>query len=77
MISCRCSLWVGLTVEVLFDIVGLDFQLLANVPKQRQRHSLSGFGRPTRITKQAQLDGKSKAIGIAPPPLDAEQVLFG
>ena len=64
----------GLPSKVLFDIVGLDLQLLAHIPKQRQRHSLPGFGRPARITKQAQLDGKSKAVGIAPPPLDAEQV---
>jgi hypothetical protein len=35
MISCRRSLWVGLTVEVLFDVVGLDLQLLADVEQER------------------------------------------
>ena len=77
MISCRCSLWVGLTVEVLFDVVGLDLQLLADVEHERQWHPVSPLRWPAGKTKQAELNRESEAVGIAAAAIDTEQILVG
>ena len=77
MISCRCSLWVGLTVEVLFDVVGLDLQLLADVEQERQWHAVSSLRWPAGKTKQAELNRESEAVGIAAAAIDTEQILVG
>ena len=74
MISCRCSLWVGLTVEVLFDVVGLDLQLLTDVEQELQWHAVSSLRWPAGKTKQAELNRESEAVGIA-AAIDPEQIL--
>ena len=76
MISCS-SLWVGLTVEVLFDVVGLDLQLLADVEQERQWHAVSSLQWPAGKTKQAELNRESEAVGIAAAAIDTEQILVG
>jgi hypothetical protein len=75
MISCRCSLWVGLTVQVLFDVVGPDLQLLAEVEQERKWHAVSPLRWPAGKTKQAELNRESAAVGIAAAAIDTEQIL--
>jgi hypothetical protein len=68
---------VGLTVEVLFDVVGLDLQLLADVEQERQWHAVSSLRWPAGKTKQAELNRESAAaVGIA-AAIDPEQILVG
>jgi hypothetical protein len=67
---------VGLTVEVLFDVVGLDLQLLADVEQERQWHAVSSLRWPAGKTKQAELNRESEAVGIA-AAIDREQILVG
>jgi hypothetical protein len=68
---------VGLTVEVLFDVVGLDLQLLDHVEQERQWHAVSPLRWPAGKTKQAELNRESEAVGIAAAGIDTEQILVG
>jgi hypothetical protein len=67
----------GLTVEVLFDVVGLDLQLVADVEKERQWHAVLPLRWPAGRTKQAELNRESAAFGIAAAAIDTEQILVG
>jgi hypothetical protein len=45
---------VGLAVEVLFDVVGLDLQLLADVEQERLWHTVSRCGgQPGKRSRQS------------------------
>ena len=62
-------------MEVLFDVVGLDLQLLADVEQERQWHAVSSLRWPAGKTKQAELNCESEAVGIAAAAIDTEQIL--
>ena len=61
-------------MEVLFDIAGLDLQLLADVEQERLLHTVSSLRWPAGKTKQAELNRESEAVGIA-AAIDPEQIL--